>query len=238
MIQYGTWSPYTGNSTYILAAVLLVIAGIWVYLGTRLHGWLVSNRPGKYISFSIIVIWFLSIFIFLVAISTYGEALIQQIGTYSPPKNPITPITAISALISFFVIAYLSRRGGFWVALGSAVVGVSAAPMIFELPFDLIVMWRTYPPNPATQFTLLFFLPLFLVEISTFALLTLSPLTKLSRYTLFSLAAMFFVFAVWALFGFSYPFTPIPTAFNMVSKILGFVAAVTLFLPLKESFQN
>jgi hypothetical protein len=238
MVQYGAWSPYTGNSTIILAGVLLVIAGICVYLGTRLHGWLVSKRPGKYISFSIIVIWFLSVSTFLVAIITYGEVLIQQVGPYTPPKNPITPITAISALISFIVIAYLSRRSGFWIALGSAIVGVFAAPMIFELPFDLIVMWRTFAPAPATRFTLLFFLPLFLVEISTFALLTLSPLTKLSRYTLFSLAAMFFVFAVWALFGFSYPFTPAPIAFNMISKILGFVAAVTLFLPLKETSQN
>jgi hypothetical protein len=114
-------------------------------------------------------------------------------------------------------------------------VGTVAAPMIFELPFDLIVMGRIYPPPPppTTQFTLLYFLPLFLVEISSFSLLTLSPLTKMSKYTLFSLAAMFFVFAVWALFGFSYPSYPIPFALNAVSKTLSFVAAVTLFLPQK-----
>jgi hypothetical protein len=48
--------------------------------------------------------------------------------------------------------------------------------MIFELPYDLIVMWRLYPPV-STQLTLLYFLPLFLVEISSFSLLTMSPST-------------------------------------------------------------
>jgi hypothetical protein len=81
--------------------------------------------------------------------------------------------------------------------------------------------------------TLLYFLPLFLVEISSFTLLTLSPVMNLSKYTLFSLAAMFFVFAVWALFGFSYPSDPIPIALNAVSKILSFVVSITLFLPQK-----
>ena len=74
--------------------------------------------------------------------------------------------------------------------------------MIFELPFDLIVMHRIFPPM-SEQFTLLFFLPLFLVEISSLSLLTLLPRARVSKFTLFSLTAMFFIFAVWALFGFS-----------------------------------
>jgi hypothetical protein len=41
-----------------------------------------------------------------------------------------------------------SRRWGWKVALASTVVGTAAAPMIFELPFDLIVMARTNPPIP------------------------------------------------------------------------------------------
>jgi hypothetical protein len=92
-------------------------------------------------------------------------------------------------------------------------------------------MWRTPHPIPTTLFALLFFLPLFLVEISSFSLLTLSPLARVSRYTLFSLAAVFFVFAIWALAGFSHPSSPMPFALNAVSKVLCFVAAVTLFLP-------
>jgi hypothetical protein len=95
-------------------------------------------------------------------------------------------------------------------------------------------MWRTYPPSPAIPFTLLFFLPLFLVEIMSFAMLRLSPAVKLSKYTLFFLAGMFLVFAIWALFGFAYPSSPLPTAFNMISKVLAFAVAVSLFLPLEE----
>jgi hypothetical protein len=114
--------------------------------------------------------------------------------------------------------------------LVSAIVGAVAAPMIFELPFDLIVMCRLYPPVTA-RLILLFFLPLFLVGVSSISLLTLSPLVKVSKPTLFSLAAMFFVFAAWALFGFSYPSYPIPIVLNAVSKILCFAASITLFLP-------
>ncbi len=50
---------------------------------------------------------------------------------------------------------------------------------------------------------------------------------------MFSLAAMFFVFAVWALFGFSDPSHPLPMVFNGMSKILSFVASFILFLPQK-----
>jgi hypothetical protein len=108
--------------------------------------------------------------------------------------------------------------------------------MIFELPFDLIVMWRTYAPEPAVQYTLLFFLPLFLVEVSTFSLVTLSPLAKISRLTLFALAAIFWVFGVWAALGFSYPAEFVALTLNAFSKILSFVVAVTLFLPYPASF--
>jgi hypothetical protein len=40
------------------------------------------------------------------------------------------------------------------------------------------------------------------------------------------------VFAIWAGFGFAYPSAPIPIALNAISKVLCFVAAITLFLPL------
>jgi hypothetical protein len=82
---------------------------------------------------------------------------------------------------------------------------------------------------------LLFFVPLFLVELSSFALLTFSPFVKLTRATLFLLAGMFVIFAVWAVFGFAYPAAPLPIALNMISKILAFAAAVSLFLPPETS---
>lgn len=234
MTQYGTWSPYVGSDALLLAVALLIIAGVLAYLGTRLHCSVGVQRPGKTVSILLIVIWVLSFLTLGNAVGIYYRAETQQYGAITLPTNPISPITALSGIAVFIVIVYLARHHGLKIALGSAIVGTIAAPMIFELPFDLIVMWRTYPPAPATQFTLLYFLPLFLWEISSFALLTLSPLMNLSKYTLFALAAMFLVFAVWACFGFSYPSDPIPIALNAVSKILSFVAAVTLFLPQKR----
>jgi hypothetical protein len=233
MTQYGSWSPYVGSNSILLAVVLFIVTGAWIYLAIRLHHPVEVKRPGKFISVSIVVIWLLSVTTFLVAASIYVRALYQQVGHFTGPANPITPVTATSGVIAFFVIVCLTGRSGL-PAFGSAIVGTIAAPMIFELPFDLIVMWRTYPPAPEIAFTLLFFLPLFLVEVSSFAMLTFSPSMKLSRYTLFLLAGMFLIFAVWALFGFAYPATPIPIALNIISKVMAFAIAISLFLPQKK----
>ena len=232
MTEYGTWSPYVGTDAVFLAVTLLTIGVLLTYLGTRLIGVVGIKRPGKAVSAFMITIWILSLATFLVAFTTYGLQIYQQHLLGVPPKNPISPITYLCGLGTFIIIAYLSRNHGLKVALGSAFVCMAAAPMIFELPFDLIVMSRTYPPLPPapTLFRLLFFLPLFLVEISTFSLLTLSPLTKLSKYTLFSLAGMFFVFAVWAFFGFPYPSDPLSFSLNGISKVLSFTTAIMLFL--------
>jgi hypothetical protein len=235
--EYGTWIPYVGTDAVFLAVTLLAIGVLFAYLGTRLIGAVGIKRPvGKTAGVFMMVIWGLSLATFLIAVVTYGLQLYQQNMLGTPPTNPISPITEFCGLATFIIIVCLTINHGWRVALGSAFVGTAAAPMIFELPFDLIVMFRTYPPIPPSPnlFRLLFFLPLFLVEISTFALLTLSPLTKLSRYTLFSLAGMFFVFAVWAFFGFSYPSELLPITLNGVSKVLSFVTAITLFLNAKK----
>jgi hypothetical protein len=209
----------------------MVIGGVVAYLGTRFKQPVAVGRPGRTVSVLLVLIWGLALVSLAVAAVTYYEALVQQIGAFTPPASPVAPVTALAALTTFLIIAVLSRRAGLKLALGAAIVGTIAAPMIFELPFDLIVMWRTYPPEPATQFTLLFFLPLFIWELASYSLVTMSPLSRLTRYTLFSLAAMFLVFAVWALFGFSYPSDPLPFVLNAVSKILCFVVAITLFVP-------
>jgi hypothetical protein len=227
-----------GTDAVFLAVTLLAIGVLLTYLGTRLKGAVGIKKPvGKTISVFMMTIWGLSLATFLIAVVTYGLQLYQQHLLGTPPTNPISPITYVCGLGTFIIIAYLSRSHGLKVALGSAFVGMAAAPMIFELPFDLIVMFRTYPPIPPSPnlYRLLFFLPLFVVEISTFSLLTLSPLTKLSKYTLFSLAGMFFVFAVWAFLGFSYPSDPISITLNGISKILSFVVAITLFLKPNKS---
>jgi hypothetical protein len=215
-----------------MAVGLLAIGLLLMFLGAKLRRAVGVKRPGTAVGAFLVLIWSLSLATFLVAVVTYGLQLYQLHMVRALPRNPISPITALSGIATFIIIAYLTRGRGLKLALGSALVGTAAAPMFFELPFDLIVMGRTYPavPPAPTLFRLLFFLPLFLVEISTFLLLTLSPLTKLSKYTMFSLAGMFFIFAIWALFGFSYPSDPISVTLNSVSKILSFVTAITLFL--------
>jgi len=231
MNQYENWSPYAGSGSIILAVILFIVTGVLIYLAIRLHRPIEVKRPGKLLGVSIVMIWLLSVTMFVIAASVYVLAIYRQIGHVTGPANPIAPVTMISGVLTFLVIMFLTKSRGFWVAFGSAIVGAIAAPMIFELPFDLIVMWRTFPPTPEWLFTLLFFLPLFLAEISSFAMLMLSPAMRLSRYALFFLAGMFLVFAVWAVFGFAYPATPLAIAFNIISKILAFAAAVSLFLP-------
>ena len=233
MAQYGTWNPYEGSSALLLALALFVIGCGWVYLGLKRHSPIKVEPSGKIISILLVMMWGLSVVTFLNSIVTYMQSLIQQVGPFAAPSSPVSPVTGLSGLVTFIIIACLSRQHGVKTALVSAVAGTIAAPMIFELPFDLIVMGRLYPPV-STQLTLLYFLPLFLVEISSFSLLTLSPLTTISKYTFFSLAGMFFVFAIWALFGFSYPSSPMLFIFNAVSKVMSFIAVITLFLPQKE----
>ena len=238
MSHSGNWSPYTGSSSIILAVVLFIVTGMLIFFALRVARPITVKKPSKALGVFIVVIWVLSVATFLVAITVYALALVKQMGYVTSVVDPISPITDISALVSFVVIgvlAYFANRSGFWAALGAALVGTIAAPMIFELPFDLIVMWHTYPPAPAALFTPLFFFPLFLVELSSFAMLMVSPVMKLSRYSLFLLAGMFVIFAIWALFGFAYPLTPLPFAMNVIGKILAFATAVSLFLPAEKS---
>jgi hypothetical protein len=70
-----------------------------------------------------------------------------------------------------------------------------------------------------------------LTEITTLLLLRLSPMVRLTQATFFCFALMLGVWAAWALAGFGCPSAPLPIALNITSKILAFVAALTLFLP-------
>ncbi|HZO72270.1 MAG TPA: hypothetical protein VFB60_08700 [Ktedonobacteraceae bacterium] len=229
MTHYVAWSPYIGSSAYILAGFLLLITCVLTFLGFRFHHAIAVKGPGKFLGALLVGCWFLAGIAFLIGITVYGRTQQQQ-AIHFKITNPITPVTFASAVIAFVVILYLGRQRGPMIAIGSAIVGTIAAPMIFELPFDLLVMWHTYPPAPPALYTLLYFLPLFLVEILSFALLSFSPAMRLTRYTFFLLATMFLVFAVWALFGFAYPSAPVPIALNMLSKVVAFAVAVSLFI--------
>jgi hypothetical protein len=224
------WVSYGGGEAIFLAVVLLVVASGFAYAGWRLRAPLRVTRPGCTAAGFMIAIWLLAIYTAGVAAFVYG-LLAKQAYPDRIARNPHVG-TFVDAPVTFFVILYLTRRWGWKVALASAIIGTAAAPMIFELPFDLIVMTRTNPPIPTHPilYRELFFLPLFLVELSTISLLTLLPSVRVTTHTCYAVAGMFVVFAVWAGFGFAFPAEPLPLALNMISKILCFVAAIMLFV--------
>jgi hypothetical protein len=233
MTQFGTWVSYSGDAKIELAVALLAAAGGLAYAGTRLKLPFQPARPGKPATAVMFASWGVSILAFLIGGSIFAQKVIQQHPGPHKATDPILPVTLTAVVITFIVIFRCSPRGDSEARLASAFFGAIAAPMIFELPFDLIVMARVYPPvmpDPAL-YRAVFFVPLFLVEITTLWLLTQSPMMKVSRGTFFALAAMLGVFAVWSLDGFAYPSAPIPVALNVVSKLLAFVLALSLFLP-------
>jgi hypothetical protein len=233
MPQYGTWVSYGGDARIWLAIGLLAIAGGTTLAGIRLPLPVRFTRPGPAGRVAMIVAWAASIAALLVCVRVYIRQYMNAYGLSAPaaaPRNPITPVTLTAAAV-VFVIIFSRRAPRFRTRLAGGVIGAMAAPMIFELPFDLIVMSRSHPViDPALYRPLLFGL-LFLIEITTLLFLRLSPMVRLTRATFFSFALMLGVFAVWALSGFGYPSAPLPTALNIASKILAFITALTLFLP-------
>jgi ABC-2 type transport system ATP-binding protein len=236
MTQYGTWVSYSGDAEIWLAIILLVAAGGVIAAGIRLPLPVRPTKPGPVGRLAMFLAWGTSIVLFLVGASLYVR---QYVHAYSlsaattAPKDPIAPITFSAVAVVFVIVLARESAGSFRTRLGSGFVLAIAAPMIFELPFDLIVMARTYPsipPDPAL-YRALFFVPLFAIEITTLLLLRLSPMIRLTRSTFFSFALLLGVFAVWALSGFGYPSAPLPTALNITSKILAFVTVLTMFSP-------
>ncbi len=235
MTQYGTWVSYSGTADVALAGVLAVAAAGVAYAGMRLPLPARLPRPGKAARAILLTLWPVSFAAFLAGFSIYAlhAHKVLHLAKATPPADPIDPVSVIcfGALLWFIVLAYNAR--GWRVAFGGAVVGALAGWMIFEFPFDLIIMARTYPalpPDPAL-YRAVFFAPLLLVELTTLARLTLSPVVRPSRATFWCFAAMLAVFAVWALVGFGYPDAAAPLALNVVAKILAFATALTLFLP-------
>jgi hypothetical protein len=224
------WVSYSGGAAIYLAIVLFVVAGGFAYAGRRLRVPLKVMRPEGAAAGFMIAIWLLAIYTDGIAAFVYILHVKEAYPGFVAARVRVG--TFVYALVTFFVILYVTRRWGWKVALASAVIGTAAAPMLFELPFDLIVMARTNPPMPTRPmlYRQLFFLPLFLVELSTISMLTLLPSMRVTAYACYAMAGMFVVFAVWAAFGFAFPAEPLPLALNVISKILCFVAAIMLFV--------
>ncbi|MGE5132956.1 MAG: ABC transporter ATP-binding protein [Gemmatimonadota bacterium] len=229
----GGWVSYGGDARIELAAGLLTVAGGAAYAGIRLRRPIRAFRPPASVVVLMFSLWAVSLLAFFAGLAVYARQFVHDYpGIRSGVHNPITPVTLLAAAAIFAII--LTRTGWrFQTRLGGAAVGAMAAPMIFELPFDLIVMARTYPalpPDPAL-YRAVFFTPLIMIELTTLWLLTLSPMVRVRRSTLVCFALMIGVFGIWALSGFGYPQSALPFTMNVVSKILAFVTALTLFLP-------
>ena len=228
---HDSWESYSRSGSVVLALLLLAIAALLVWGASRIRTPISPARPGLIVTGLLIPIWLISIAMVVVAAYAYGEQLREAHLLFHAPKVKVG--TFLYAAITFVVIIYLTRRFGWRTALAGGILGAAAAPMLFELPFDLIVIGKidpAIPPNPALYRELVFF-PLFIVELSTIALLLLVPSMRITRSAVYALAAMFVVFAVWGAFGFGYPDALLPKSLNVASKILCFVAATLLFVP-------
>ncbi len=141
------WVSYSGDAPVYLTMILLVVASGLAYAGTRLRVPFKVERPGGAAAGFMIAIWLLSIYTARTAAFVYGLHVREVYPDFAAARVRVG--TFVDAPVTFFVILYLTRRWGWKVALASAIIGTAAAPMIFELPFDLIVMARTNPPLPA-----------------------------------------------------------------------------------------
>jgi hypothetical protein len=216
--------------------VLIAAAGGVTLLGAHLPLPIQFARRRRGTVTALLVTWVLAVLVFLAGAAIYVEQLRREhLMASAPVDNPITPVSVIGVGVIFMIIMIGSSHP--WrTTLGSAAVGAVGALAIFELPFDLIVMARIYPPVPPDPalYRAVFFAPLFLIELVTLALLACSPLARLSRTAFFSVALMLGIFAIWALAGFGYPSAPADIALNVISKIVAFVAALSMFLPLRS----
>jgi hypothetical protein len=231
MPGHAPWASYTGSAEVLLVAVLVAAAAAVAFAGIRLPLPARLPRPGRAGKVMLLAAWVLAIALLVVSVSAYLRQVYQAGLEHTPAKDSITPVTLGCVVILFCVIALMHRDRGPGIMLGSAVIGALAAPWIFEAPFDLIIMPRAHFAVDPGLYRPLLFGALVLVGIATLALLSLSPVVRVRRATLWCLAGMLLLFAVWGLFGFAYPFTPGPTTLNVLSKILAFVTALTLFLP-------
>jgi len=229
---HGTWFGYSGTAQIELALVLAAVAAAVAYAGFRLPLPARLPRPGRPAKIIMLATWGVAVVALLVCSAEYVAQAHQKGLRTASPITPVTPVTLTGVAVLFIVIACVENARGSDVAVGTAALAAAAGPMIFEVPFDLIIMARTYPVINPALFRLLLFGPLILTGITTLALLSLSPVVRVRRTTLWCFAGMLAVFSAWSLLaGFRYPSAPGPITLNAVSKVLALVTALTLFLP-------
>jgi hypothetical protein len=236
MMQHPSWAMYSGSARIVLAVILLIVAAAVVGAGARLPLPARLPRPGRITTYVLLTTWVVVIFALLSVLSALTQQAQQQHPGQVRLMGPIAPVTYSAVVVTFIVIVLLGRGYEWPVRLGGAAIGALAAPMIFEFPFDFIVMTRI-TGAPAAHLVL-FFVPLYLIEVLTLTLLAASPMVRVRRSTFFGFASILVVFAIWGRFGFGYPNTSLFYSLNVVSKLLAFATALTLFLPAREAQQS
>ena len=234
MTYYDPYLDYGGAARIWLAVGLLAIAAGLVYAGIRLPLPAGFFRPGKKLAIVTLATWAAAIVGLLAGVVIYIRQYLQEYpGVVATPyPDHVAPVTFTAVVVVFvIVVARSPHKGG--MRLASAAIGAIAAPFIFELPFDLIIMPRVRTPFPVGSVVeeVLICALLVLTDITTLLLLRLSPRVRLTRATFYCLALMFAVFAIWALAGFGYPSSSVALSLNIVSKLLAFATALTLFFP-------
>jgi hypothetical protein len=221
----GGWKPYSFPQSIILAFILLIVGIGLLFLGKRLKHNIAVTHPGKKLKIAMIAVWALVILLIL-GVAVFNRISRTAIGTAQTGIGPIFPITLACAAVTFIYLVYITRQAGILSALGNGFIGAASGPMIFEFPFDLIVIPQIKAP---VAFLAVYFGTLDIAVLLTLSLLLLSKRVSITRYSLYALGAMFIVFAVWARFGYSYPSNPISFTLNAISKVLGFATVVALF---------
>ena len=227
------WTRYQGTGRVALTIGLALITLVLLAVAVRLQRPIHPPPFGRRSVSALVALWVLSIVGFLVAATLYITQLLHDYPDFDAPQSPILPITLLAAVATFFVLVTAGRGEGTARFVG-AVMAALAAPMVFELPFDLMVMARTTPdvvPHP-DLWRLLFFGPLVVVELCTLALLLAVPAVRITRWTVVGLAALFLVFTLWASIGFGYPDHALTYAANVAAKLCAFAVTLTMLLPL------
>ena len=201
--------------------LFLITAGLFL-TARRMKEAVKLPKMGKVLGVVVIVIWAFSILFFLKINQIYA----RYIGG-ATSLGPIFPITILSAVLTFCYAAYMARRGGPLSSLGNGFLAFIAGPMVFELPFILIIIPLVKAPLIPE---IIFLIPLFTIVITTLSLLLLSRRIALTRNAVYLFGAMMLVFAIWALDGYSYPTNLLTIALNDISKVLSFACIGALFL--------
>src|SRR5712692_922410 len=185
------WTAYPGDQAVELGVVLLSIGLAFLFFGVRIKDrtYTIHDKIGGLAALFVFATWLLS----GLAVVLYFDALGSAGFLVPSPVSPVTYGTAGITFVAILVSAFLRNRELRFAFL-SAFVGAVVGAMVFELPFLFIISPRI---GFSIQQTLLGEAPLFVLVFASYTLLFLSPLAGLSRYTFFSLAAVFIVFSSW-----------------------------------------